>query len=499
MPPQKKAKGELTVADKVITVTERIEAIKLSLVSFFYSNYYPLVTALLVLIGHVSGLELYFAATNVFLACLALISCPTFKPILTFMLTFVYQITLKHSPGIPTFSSYYFEGARLLLVIFIAIVLFSSILYFLIKRVFPKIKPNTPLILPLIILSASFILSGAFSPEWSLPSFLLSLVEIVGFFLFFYMIYYGFDGEDSQSLISHLCYVSLLCALVLIGEIAFMYLTYDNLFTPDGSVVKEAINLGWGIWNPIGFALCTLIPFLVFGAARAQSRIMTAVYTAAAVLTFGAAVLTLSRNALIFSALALAASFIFCSFTGKKRNYFRIITLIGILCVILGAIVFREKIASILSDLFERGLSDNGRFELWEIGINNFFSNPIFGTGLFGYGETDTVIAASFLPTMAHNTVVELLSAMGIFGLISYTYYRVMSLRPFFIRPSMEKFMLLFPILIALLMSLLDNFVFYFYTMFYYTVALAIAHKISAEESMESINTDINNDKSHQT
>jgi len=495
------------VADEAITAPKRIEALtriqilKLHLVSFFNSNYYPPVTALLVLIGHVSGLELYLAAINVLLACLALISCPTFKPLLTFMLTFVYQITLKHSPGIPTFSSYYFEGARLVLVIFLAVALFSSIIYFLIKRVFPKIKHDTPLLLPLIILSAAFLFSGAFSPEWSLPSFLLSLVEIVGFFLFFYMIYYGFDGEDTQSLISHLCYVSLLCALVLIGEIAFMYLTYDNLFTPDGSVVKEAINLGWGIWNPIGFALCTPIPFLVFGAQRAKSRIMTAIYTAASVLTFGAAVLTLSRNALIFSALALAASFIFCAFTGKKRTYFRIMTLIGILCVILGAAIFREKITSILSDLFERGLSDNGRFELWRVGIENFLSNPIFGTGLFGYGETDTVIAASFLPTMAHNTVVELLSAMGIFGLISYTYYRVMSLKPFFVHPSKEKFMLLFPILIALLMSLLDNFVFYFYTMFYYTVALAIAHKISDEESMKSIdiNIDINNEESHRT
>jgi O-antigen ligase len=202
----------------------------------------------------------------------------------------------------------------------------------------------------------------------------------------------------------------------------------------------------------------------------------------ASVLSSAAAVLTLSRNALIFSLLALGASFIFCAFAGKKTRLFRILSVAGIAIFIIAALIFREKIASLLSKLLEQGLSDNGRFELWGIGIENFLSNPIFGTGFFGYGETETVIAASFLPTMAHNTVIELLSAMGILGLISYAFYRAVSLKPFIIRPNADKTMLLFPIIIALGMSLVDNFVFYFYTMFYYTVALALAQRLADEE-----------------
>ena len=145
-------------------------------------------------------------------------------------------------------------------------------------------------------------------------------------------------------------------------------------------------------------------------------------------------------------------------------------------------LVLREKIADVFAKVLEQGLSDNGRFELWKRGIENFLCAPVFGKGLFGYGDTDVFIAANFIPTMAHNTIVQLLSSMGIAGTAAYGFYRVKTLLPLFRKPTFEKAVLYLPILLTLGMSLLDNFVFYVYTVFYYTVALAIIFRVEEEK-----------------
>jgi O-antigen ligase len=257
-----------------------------------------------------------------------------------------------------------------------------------------------------------------------------------------------------------------------------MFLTYDGIFE-GGSIVKERVNLGWGIWNPIGLSLCAAIPMQMRGAMRSKRFY---VYLAGAICSWAFAILTVSRNALIFSTLTMAACVIIACFKSERKGFYRIFCAAGIAVALVGAIVLREKIFAVLGDIIGRGLSDNGRFELWSQGIGNFASFPIFGRGFFGYGETDVFVAAEFIPTMAHNTAVQLLSSMGIFGAAAYVFYRIKTLIPIVKSFSYEKLMLLITMLVPLLMSLLDNFIFYFYPTFFYLIALSIAMKISDEE-----------------
>ena len=85
-------------------------------------------------------------------------------------------------------------------------------------------------------------------------------------------------------------------------------------------------------------------------------------------------------------------------------------------------------------------------------------------------------------PIMAHNTFFELLGAMGIFGLVAYSVYRISSLKPFLNRPTVEKTMLGLSMLTIILGSLIDNFVFYCHQMLYYPVAAALAYKLFSEQ-----------------
>ena len=188
----------------------------------------------------------------------------------------------------------------------------------------------------------------------------------------------------------------------------------------------------------------------------------------------------MSRNALVFSTLAYAACVLICCFVGKYKKVFRIITLVGIALVAVFAVLLCDKLQGLLADYFERGFSDNGRYALWRQAFDNFLASPMFGRGFCGF-DVDTAVFGP-LPKQAHNTVIQLLSSMGLVGLFSYGYYRIMSLKPFFKRPSLMKSFFGISILVLLAESLLDNFIFNVYPMLYYAATLAIVYRASKEE-----------------
>jgi len=84
---------------------------------------------------------------------------------------------------------------------------------------------------------------------------------------------------------------------------------------------------------------------------------------------------------------------------------------------------------------------------------------------------------------MAHQTFVQLLASMGIFGLLAYLYYRVMTVVPLIRRPRLDTVMLALSVGVLLAESLLDNFIFYFIPVIYYSIALAIIHRDSWEDT----------------
>jgi O-antigen ligase len=150
---------------------------------------------------------------------------------------------------------------------------------------------------------------------------------------------------------------------------------------------------------------------------------------------------------------------------------------------VIGLIVLLwSKIQSLLGDYFARGFDSNGRYELWAIALKNFADCPIFGRGFSGFESVHKLESGAFahmgpMPTMAHNTLFELLSATGIVGTLAYGYYRVVSLIPVFKRPTLQKTMLALSLLVTLGGSLLDNFVFNLYPMYFAMVTLAMIHR----------------------
>ncbi|MBO7303748.1 MAG: O-antigen ligase family protein [Clostridia bacterium] len=444
---------------------------------------YPAVIAVLVAVGGASGLEFYFNLLHTALILVALWFSKSIRPILISLVTYVMQVSVKNGPFYPNNSDFYYTGWRLPTVIVLGVLIIAGIAVFILKnKIYAKISfKSTPMLLSMLIFSTTLMTNGLFSGEWQSADIIFGFANAFVYTFVFILVYHGFSDEEStEEIAKYFAYISALIALVISFELLVHILTADNVFAPGGSIIKESMALGWGIWNLVGVSLSVLIPVIFYGIEKGRYPWL---YFAAATVAWMAAVITMSRNALIFSTLAYASSVIIFAFVGKNKRAFRIIALSGAVLVAAVAVIFFDKIYTVLGDYFSRGMSDNGRFELWSTAWDNFISRPIFGVGFYGFEISDKILTPfGPLTKQAHNTVLQLLSATGITGLLAYGYYRFTSLRPVFRRPTLMKTMLAMSIAVFLGGSLLDNFVFNIYPTFYYSIALAIIHRAGSEE-----------------
>ena len=439
--------------------------------NFFEGPIYPIIVVALMFIGHTAAIEFYMNFINMALITAALLFSESLKPLFAVVCTYLYQFSVKNSPSVPAQSDYFADGRKIATYVILYVVVFAALVFFFLRnRIIDRGElRRMPILIPALLLSAAFLLNGLFGGAWCASSLGYGMMNILTFFIALYLFWLGFRRADADELASYFAYVSTLVALVITAELGLLYLTSDSLIV-GGAVNKEAVLLGWGNWNNIGQNLIVTIPAVFYGAMKNKNPWY---YFAVATLTVAAAALTLSRNALIFGALTYAACAIIACFVGRTKKAFRIITPVGALSVVGVAFIFREKIFSILADYIDRGMSDNGRFDLYKQGIDEFLSAPIFGKGFFGI-TTETFNFVDFFPQMMHNTPVQLLASMGIVGAVAYLVYRVATVRYVVRRPSLAKTMLAISMLVLIAQSLLDNFIFYIQPVLYYSVAFAI-------------------------
>ena len=412
--------------------------------------------------------------------------CDTTRPLIVSLCTYVFQLSVQNSPSLINNSDYLYTGWRIwALSVFVLSIFVGAGYYFVRNKLYRKFNfKKDILLLPIVVLCSAFLMNGAFSSEWTYTSLLFGFAQCAVYGFVFFLFYYGMKKEDTMpELASYISYTSALMAGVIVIQLAVLFATSDNIFV-NGSINKEGVVLGWGIWNLVGACLSMLIPAIFYGVMTSK---YSWAYFSVATLTWGAAVLTMSRNALIFSSLAYGACLIIACFKGRYRRAYRIVLLVGLLGVAAMAFVLRGKIMALLGDYFARGFDSNGRYELWGIAVKNFIDCPVFGRGFMGFETVHKLEGGDFahmgpMPTMAHNTPFELMSAMGSFGILAYGFYRVVSFVPVFRRPTMEKTMLALSVVVTLLGSLLDNFAFNVYPMFFTMAVLAVIHRTSRED-----------------
>lgn len=466
-----------------------------SLKNFFLGRWYPIAVAAIVLLGHTLCIEIFLLPLLALSFLAAMLVSDSIRPMIIVLCTFLYQVPLDHTPGGPAWSQYYSGGAVLAVMIASAAVILLTLVYTAVKfEVFSEISlKKTPLLLSMAVLGVSFILGGAFSKTWQPADLLWGILQAVLFPLLFLVFYKGLKKENLNDLANYLAYVSAIIGILLFLEIADLYVfgnaVYGTVIDGTGSVIKDRIHLGWATWNPVGVAIAVNIPMIFYGVMKGRYPVL---YFLSAVFTYIACILTFSRNAMIVSTLAFVVCILISCFSGEKRRrlVMRAVTAAGAACVIVGAIVFFDKIYVFARDVFERGFSDNGRFNVWLTAFDNFKSAPVFGSGYYHFNSPELYNYSPAIPLMAHQTFLQLLSSMGAVGLVAYLYYRFDTAEMFFIRPTLMKTMMGLSVLVLLSESMLDNFIFTIFPLFYYSILLAVCALVFEKQNVEAENAD---------
>ena len=407
------------------------------------------------------------------------------KPLMITFISFCLYISPLHSPS-HTVSNiygdgntdYYFTEWRLPLVILTALLIVGGSVFFFIKnKCYKRISPRKDLIfISVMIFSFALILGGAFT-EWYFDGLLLSFGQVAVFALFYFLFAYGFkEDERTEDLMGYFSYLSALVSGVIILLLSHLYLTSDIIFI-DGGINKEGVILGFGIWTLIGISLSMLIPAIFYNALR--GGLGGFFYFGIATLTLIFALLSMSRAAQLISLAVYVLCVGIAAFKSKSKLFYRVILGVIATSALLALILFFDK----LSPLFAAFFDDNGRREHAEIAITNFLHSPLFGVGFGGFegikSLPDYLSPMGPLPAMAHSTPLQLLSATGVLGLLSYILYRVATVLPVLKKRTLSGVFALICAFVVLIGGLIDNFPFDVYPMFYSLIALAISRKES--------------------
>ena len=450
---------------------------------FFVGYFYPPLVALAVILGYVTSQPLAFFVVMMLSLSFALTICDSIRPLIMPLFSVVFIVNPEHGNMFTDFSGYLTTGYNMLIFASTVAVFVICTLSFVFRNVaFRASIESAPILIPTALFAVVLILNGVFGGSWSVSNLILGVIEAATFFLLFYLIYFGLLEDDTEGVINYVIFCCALTVVVLSVNVLYFFMTTPEAFNADGAIMKEKLEFGFGISNSLGFAASAFLPACVFGINRAPRISYRIFYFVTAIAAYALVVVSLCRNAFLFSTAALVLSFVICSFFGEGRRACRVIVVLGVIATCVFLIAYWDDVIRITTEYINRNTNDSGRFKLWSYAYEVFLKSPIFGEGFFSMEEYTVNDPYDFMPVMAHNTPLQMLVACGVVGLAVYCIYRIATLLPLFKNLSFTKIMLSAPVFITIAESWLDNFIFYIYMAFPYLVFLAILHKMKNEE-----------------
>ena len=185
----------------------------------------------------------------------------------------------------------------------------------------------------------------------------------------------------------------------------------------DGVIHK--FGLGWGHPNDAARLMLISIPFIAYLISKEKKPTL---YCAMFLFVSAVLILTLSRSAILAYAILLVPIVLVAFLKAKNRKAVLINfgAFAGVLLVVFLSLL--PTLKPIFVTLRERGLGDNGRYNIWETAIANYKGgNWFFGRG-FNYATSVSHMGWDEFETY-HNVPLQFLSDLGVLGLLSYLFF----------------------------------------------------------------------------
>ena len=102
--------------------------------AFYMGRLYPIVVCTLVLLGSLTGLEMYFNFLVAGLFASSLFICTSTRPMIVSLCTYIFQLSTKNSPSLINNSDYLYTGWRIWALGVTVLSIVAAIIYFFFKN-----------------------------------------------------------------------------------------------------------------------------------------------------------------------------------------------------------------------------------------------------------------------------------------------------------------------------------------------------------------------------
>ncbi len=357
------------------------------------------------------------------------------------------------------------------------------------KRLFTQ---KLYLTISMLILGASYLVSGIFSDIYSaiwLNNLLFAFIQFLSFFLLYFIFAATIDWKSVNK--NFLPYLAMLMGCVVALEVLYLYIFKAHI--EYGSFSKDFIITGWGISNNIAAMIALAIPFVFY---LAYTKKHSSIYLSLATFLLVIIAMTMSRASFIAAGIIYAICFFICFFKAQNKKEFRIATIVIVSILVIVIAIFFEKAWNLVIrtlSVFETDengktiFADANRFKTYKLGLEMFANYPIFGNSFYARGEwpwqySTIETLTEILPARWHCTVIQLLASTGIVGLLAYLYHRIKTILLLVKKPTIAKTFIGLSIVSLIGMSLLDCHMFNIGPVLFYSIILIFAEKLYTDE-----------------
>lgn len=475
-----KAIGEYVEQSKVTHILRR------ALSSYFF----PLVTACVSVICYYLGWDIVTIWYMCICGTAIMVCCKDVTPVICIFLFLNILVSVKHCPAYMGAASDYFTRPAVLAQAIVGVAFFAgSVIFRLVTGIINRRFKLSPLFFGMVALCVAFAFSGLFSTHYTPLNLMYGLalsVTILGIFTFVC----GNIQIDEKTFIKIALYLVALFAAVAL-ELIVAYCTYDGLIT-NGQVDRTQLFFGWGTYNQMGMLFTLTIPSWFYLASK--HKYGTA-FLLGALFNLITCFLCFSRQAMMMGTVIFIACCVWLLICDKgiKRiiNASVMAALLIIFLIIIG--IKHKQFAQFFASLLGSLKTGSGRIEMWKDGLRNLMSKPLFGVGFYkpsaapgDMGYYSNELSAS-IPRMCHNTIFEIVSACGLFGLITYVIHRTQTVISFINNVTHERVFIAMTLCALLLVCLLDNHIFYFLPTMVYAVLVALLSVTEKKSGVQKI------------
>lgn len=440
---------------------------------FFSSPYYPFSCAAIGLICYYTGLDSVFLCYLGITATLVILLLEDITPIINFLLYIRVCLSVQNNPEYNNIP--FGQWGMLVPAIIVGVFVITALVYRVVNNFrFKQFKP-TPMLYGMAAFSAVIFLGGLGAENYRFQNLMF------GAFMFLALVVIYAVVKDnikcSEKTFTQIAFALFAFSVLLVVELAVNYLTVDDIII-NGEINRSAIRFGWGPYTSYGVLAVMTIPAITYLAGKLKYGFPLTLYAA---VVAAATILSCARQGIaaliVIYPLALLLQIV------KGKNKIANGCLMGVIlviCLVFFGMYF-DSIIGFIKKLFENVIV-NGEFDgsgrkiLWNQAIINFKKYPVFGIGFY----TDTIYDYTnfrFLPYVYHNTILQMLGACGIIGLIAYAVHRLQTVLCYCKNVTVERSFIVLAAMSILITSLLDVHLFGIWLTMVYGFFVAVLEK----------------------